>query len=90
MYRYIVNRVLLVVPTLVGAAALVFVLIDHRILLGLFQVVHRIPAHIAHRHPLLFGIFAGQFNQFLAPLLGQRRDRDAKVLPFDHRVETKA
>jgi peptide/nickel transport system permease protein len=26
MYRYIVNRVLLVVPTLVGAAALVFVL----------------------------------------------------------------
>ena len=26
MYRYIVNRVLLVIPTLVGAAALVFVL----------------------------------------------------------------
>ncbi len=26
MYRYIVNRALLVVPTLVGAAALVFVL----------------------------------------------------------------
>ena len=37
MYRYIVNRVLLVIPTLVGAAALVFVLM--RLIPGDISVV---------------------------------------------------
>jgi hypothetical protein len=70
--------------------ALVIVLTYRGLLFGTPQIVHRLSPHIAHRHSLLFSIFAGQFHQIAPTLLGERGNGNAQVLAFDHRIEAEA
>ena len=66
---------------------LALVLADLVLLLVLLEMVHAVAADVAHRDPRLFGILADQLGQFLAPLLGQIRDRQADHLAVGDRVD---
>ena len=69
------------------AVLLVLVLADAVLLLELLQMLHRVAADVADGDALLLGVLAGELGEFLAALLGQRRDRDAQGLAVDDRVE---
>ena len=56
------------------------VLADIAVLLGFFQVVHAVAAHMANRDLGLFGIVVRDLDERLAALLVQFRQRNAQVL----------
>ena len=64
--------------TLLGAVLIVLArlaLVDE-----LLEVVHDVPADVAHGDPPLLGHVADDLDELLAPLLGQLRDRQADHL----------
>src|SRR3546814_8558944 len=58
-----------------GAEPFVLVFADLVLLLVGLEAVHAVAAYVAHGDPRLFRILAGELGQFLAPLLGEVRDR---------------
>ena len=60
-----------------GLHALLVVLVDGPVLLGLLEVVIGVAADVADGDLLLLGVLAGDLGQLLAALLSERRDRNA-------------
>ena len=69
------------------SARLDLVLAGLAVLLDAVQLLHRLAADVAHRHPGVLALGLGLLDQFAAALLGQLRNGDADDVAVVGRVD---
>src|SRR5215470_2140692 len=70
------------------ARILVMVVLAHlSILVEALQQLHAVTAHVAHSNAGMLRILMGDLDEFLAPLGGQRRNRQPDERTGNHRIE---